>query len=374
MSRQFADASAVLQAVAEFAARHIAPRRRELISAGVPPADLWEAFSASGLAGLSIPEEFGGHGAGYRSLSQAIQVVNRFGGVPGVGMIFMVHWLGAKLHIAGDTSTALKERLLPRLARGEATLSVAISEPGAGAHPKHLKTTARREGDEYVINGEKAFLTNGPLAGYFVVLAITSEREGRKEFSALLVPADTPGLTKTDGVKIDFLHPCPHGGIRMENVRVPAANLIGAEGDAFQRTSLRMRAIEDAAGAGGRVGSMSCLLSDIAAAAPDELDQEIGAVATQLQALAVVAAHLAAMADAAKENVDPLLELHLGFHQQAAATANTLAALLEKTPARAQPEVALLCRDVVKSLSIAKNALAARHVKTGRTIIAAAKS
>lgn len=374
MSRQFASPSAALQAVVEFAATQIAPRRRELIAAETFAQDLWDAFAASGLAGLSIPEEFGGVGAGYRILSQAAQALNRFGGVPGAGMIFTAHWLSARLHIAGPAPRALQEQLLPVLAEGKATLAVAISEPGAGAHPKYLKTAARRDGDDFIISGEKAFLTNGPIADYFIVLAATGETDGKKDFSALLVPATTPGLEKTAGVKIDFLHPCPHGGIRLQDCRIPATNLIGIEGDAFRHTSMRMRAIEDATGAGGLVGSMSCLLSDIAATADDALAEDIGAAATQLQALAVVAAHLSAMADAAKEEMQPLLDLHLGFRQQWRVTIEALVPMLEKSPAAERPEVALLCRDIVKSLTIGRNILPARYAKTGQAILAAARS
>lgn len=373
MSRPFADASTALNAITEFARDQIAPRRHELIGSPMFPQDVWNAFASGGLAALTVPEEFGGIDASYRTLSQAAQILNRVGGVPGATMIFMAHWLTTKLHIAGDAPNGLKQRLLPELASGKKTIAVAISEPGAGAHPKFLKTAARRDGGDFIVSGEKAFLTNGPIADYFIVLAITHEADARKEFSALLIPAETDGFEKTAGVKIDFLHPCPHGGIRMQSCRVPAANMIGEEGEAFRRTSLRMRAIEDAAGAGGLVGSMACLLSDVAMRAADDLAEEIGAIATQLQALSVIAAHLAAMADGAKDDVQPLLELHLGYHQQCRTTANALEGLLQKSPASESPEVVLLCRDITKSLGIAKGTHAARHVKSGRTVIAAAK-
>ncbi|MAL77726.1 MAG: hypothetical protein CMN55_01205 [Sneathiella sp.] len=374
MNPQFADPSGALNAVAAFARDQIAPRREELISSPDFPADIWNAFAGSGLAALSAPAEFGGLDADYRTLSQAAQILNRYGGVPGMTMTFMAHWLTVKLHIAGDAPDGLKQRLLPELASGDKTIAVAISEPGAGAHPKHLKTTARRDGDEFVVTGEKTYLTNGPIADYFVTLAITGETNGQKKFSALLIPAATEGFEKTAGVKIDFLHPCPHGGIRMQNCRIPATHMIGEEGEAFNRTSLRMRAIEDAAGAGGLVGSMVAVLTDIATVANDEQAGEIGAIATQLQGLSVIAAHLAAMADAAKEDVQPLLELHLGFHQQCRMAATALEALLQATPAADKPETALLCRDIVKTLGIAKGTHAARHAKSGRAILAAARS
>ncbi|MDF2366654.1 MAG: acyl-CoA/acyl-ACP dehydrogenase [Sneathiella sp.] len=364
----------ILQLIRNFADDHIRPRRAELIVSDVFPEDLWQAFAASGLAGLSLPEDHGSLGANYKLLSAAARVISRTGGVPGVTMVFMAHWLMSKLHIATDAPSSLQRHLIPSLTAGKTTLSVAISEPGAGAHPKHLKTTARRDGNDFVLNGEKAFLTNGPLADQFIVLAITSETDGRKAFSAILVPADSPGFHRTEGVKIDFLHPCPHGGIALEDCRVPVANLLGEEGDAFTKTSMRMRAIEDAAGAAGQVGSMYCLLSDIAETAGNDLAMEIGAIATRLQALDVIAEHLASMADAAGNDLQPLLELQLGFHQQCQNCSEAFGALLEKLPDSDSPHINYLFRDISKSLSIAKNAHVARLAKIGTTVLHHARS
>ncbi len=369
MTSNNAHTDEITRRLTEFAKSEIRPRRETLISSGKFPKDLWKAFAASGLAGLTVPAEFGGLGADYTYVSKAGHLLNRIGGVPGAAMMFMSHWLITRLHIAGDAPPDIKERLLPELSKGDKTISVAISEPGAGAHPKFLKTTARRDGDMFVINGEKAYLTNGPIADHFIVLAITNEEHARKEFSAILVPATTDGLQKTEGVKIDFLHPCPHGGITMKDCRVPVANMIGTEGKAFARTSLRMRAIEDAVGAGGQVGSMFCLLDDIATDAPEALAADIGAVATKLMALDVIASRLTVMADEASEDVQPLLELQLGFHQQCQSCASSFGDLLEKMPAPRRPEVDLLYRDITKSLNIARNAHAVRLTKIGRALM-----
>ncbi|MZR31693.1 acyl-CoA dehydrogenase family protein [Sneathiella litorea] len=358
-----------LSKIHHFATTKIKSRRAELIAAKVFPEELWHDFANSGLASLSLPEEYGGLAADYSTLSLAGRTLNQVGGVPGVTMVFMAHWLMSKLHIAGDAPSALKQQLLPELAKGETTLSVAISEPGAGAHPKLLKTTARREGEEYILNGEKAFLTNGPIANHFIVLAITDEANGKKAFSAILVSADSEGFRRTEGVKIDFLHPCPHGGIILENCRVPIANLIGKEGDALNRTSLRMRAIEDATGAGSQVGSMYCLLSDVATHATEIQALKIGAIATRLKALDVIAAHLASMANTTGDDLQPLLELQLGFHQECKACADALEEVLEELAISDQPQISLLVRDISKSLTIARNAHTIRLTKIGRTII-----
>ena len=361
--------SDIVEKIRDFADTHIRPKREELITSPVFPANLWREFASSGLAGLSLPEKYGGLGADYKLLSDAARVINRTGGVPGVTMVFMAHWLMSKLHIATGDLSPVQQQLLPLLVTGKTTLSVAISEPGAGARPKHLKTTAIRDGDGFILNGEKAFLTNGPLADQFIVLAITDETGGRKAFSAILVPADSPGFRRTEGVEIDFLHPCPHGGIVLENCRVPASNLLGEEGVAYKRTSLRMRAVEDAAGAAGQVGAMSCLMLEIATKVSNEVAGDLGAIATRLQALGILAAELASMADDAGDDLQPLLELQLGFHQLCQNCSDTFAALLKKLPKSDSPHIHYLFRDISKSLTIAKNAHAARLAKIGKTIL-----
>ena len=102
----------------------------------------------------------------------------------------------------------------------EITLSLAISEPGTGAHPKYLQTSASREGDDWVLTGEKSFLTNGPLAALFVVLAVSATEGDKKRLTAFLVPRETPGLSLTDPIHLDFLKPSPHCGIRLDACRL----------------------------------------------------------------------------------------------------------------------------------------------------------
>jgi len=357
--------TAALKQIEEFAEIYIAPNRTTLIAAPHFPTDLWAAFGKSGLSGLAIPTTYGGLGASYVTLSKAAYLLNKVGGVPGVTMVFMSHWLLAKLHIADRASDDMKQELLPAIVRGDKTLAVAISEPGAGAHPKHLKTKAVRDGENFILTGEKTFLTNAPLANYFIVLAITQEAEGRKEFSAILVPEENVGLEQTAGVKLDFLHPCPHGGILLKNCAVPAGNLIGVEGQAFEQTSLRMRAVEDAIGASAYVGCLDRLLKDLTEEIDDGASKNIGEIITQLQALNVVALHLAVAADAADANFQDLIALQLGFRQQSIQCYKALEGLSELSGRQQRPETKLLSRDISKLHTIAKSAQEARLSKIG---------
>ena len=149
------------------------------------------------------------------------------GGNLGLAGAWMARQLCARLHILGHGSAAQKSAYLPNLAAGLSTPCFAVSEPGAGAHPKHLKTEAVCDGDSYVINGEKAYLTNGPIADLILLLAITGVADGRKQYSIFLVPRETPGIEETEGIKIDFLKPSCHCGMKFNDVRVPAEALLG---------------------------------------------------------------------------------------------------------------------------------------------------
>ncbi|GLQ05558.1 acyl-CoA dehydrogenase family protein [Sneathiella chinensis] len=358
----------LLEQVAAFAATHIAPYRTDLITSPTFPPNLWTAFGESGFAGLSLAPEFGGAGADYQTLSKAGGLLNRRGGVPGVTMTFMAHWIMTKLHFSETPPLEQARTLLPKFVAGTSTVSVAISEPGAGAHPKLMKATARQDGDDFILNGEKAFLTNGPLADHFLVVAMTDLVDGIKQFSAFLVPAETAGLRRTDGVKIDFLHPCQHGGIVLEDVRVPASALIGKKGTALNDISLRMRAIEDAVGAASHVGSLAKLLTEIAPEAPEDQAARIGTLAVQEQALSVLAAHLARQADDPALDIHRLMELQLGFRHQLTAALADLGNLLEQVEGPLPDGTNLHMRDVKKISGIAASAREARLAKIGKRL------
>ena len=189
-------------------------------------------------------------------------------------------WMGrqliSRLHILGHGTPEQRQAYLPALVAGRSTPCLAISEPGAGAHPKHLTTEARRDGDAFVLNGEKAYLTNGPMADIFLVLAITGRTGDRKAFSVLIVPREAEGLQLTEGVKIDYLRPSPHCGISLQDVRVPAANLLGPEGDAFDAISLPMRRTEDAVFAASKAGAIRNILAAVCRDAPKLAGDEDG--------------------------------------------------------------------------------------------------
>ncbi|MBL4720281.1 MAG: acyl-CoA dehydrogenase family protein, partial [Alphaproteobacteria bacterium] len=287
--------------MAAFARDHVAAHA-DLRDHDIIPADLWRAFGEAGLAGIGIPEADGGCGGDYRTLAMAAETLAGIGGVKGVVTCWLSRQIITKLHILRLGTPEQRAAYAPGLAAGELTPCMAISEPGAGAHPKHLKTSATRDGDDFILNGEKAYLTNGPIADLFLVLAITGIENGRKQFSVLIVPRDAPGLSLTEGVVVDFLRPAPHCGLRLDNVRVPAANMLGPEGDAFPVISLPMRRVEDALAAASMAGAMRHQLVKFAQeAGSDAFDDDAMA---ELGWLAAGPDGLSALAYRAAERLD----------------------------------------------------------------------
>ena len=140
-------------------------------------------------------------------------------------------------------------------------MSVAISEPRVGAHPKLLTTHAKPHGDGFRITGEKAWVTNGPLADVFIVLAITSVEAGRKRYSMFLVARDTPGLSIDEAEQYRALAPSRHCGVKLDDCYVPSSALLGSLGAAYEAMALPFRDVEDAVGTFGLLGAFRFVLS-----------------------------------------------------------------------------------------------------------------
>jgi len=144
---------------------------------------------------------------------------------------------GAPIVLAGDD--ALKERHLPRICSGEAIAAFALSERDAGSDVAAIATTARREGDAYVLDGEKTWISNGGIADVYVVFARTGEAPGSRGLSAFVVEAGTPGFTIAE--RIDLIAPHPLATLRFDGCRIPAAQRLGEGGDGF---AIAMRALD----------------------------------------------------------------------------------------------------------------------------------
>ena len=270
-------------------ARRLIRHRGDLRARTDYPPDLWRGLAAAGLLGLTVPVRHGGSGWDLARLRGACRDMVRHGRSLGAALAWKSHNTLAHFALVRLGDEAQKRNWLPRLAAGETTLSVAISEPGAGAHPAKLSARAERTGEGWRLTGDKAWLTNGPMAGVFVVVAVTGETGGRKRFGAFLVPADAPGLTRTEAGNVDFLRPTGHCGLRLDGVEVPPAARLAPDRDAYDALARPLRGVEDMLGLGSAQGAMEALTDSAVEAGADEA--AVGGLAARLVSFTALIGH-----------------------------------------------------------------------------------
>ncbi len=223
------------------------------------PLDLWRRMGEKGLFQLGIPEVYGGCGGSWLDLISAGETLVAEGHNLGLALSWLVQQVQARFLIYGFGDEEQRRRFLPEMARGNLTVSFAVSEPGHGAHPKHLATKAQRDGESFLLNGEKAYLTNGPIADLYIVVAATSEEMGKKRFTAFLVLRETAGLTMAATSPLPFLKPSPHGGILFADCRVPAKAILGKEGEAYEAMVIPFGSYEEQMMTGPILGALERL-------------------------------------------------------------------------------------------------------------------
>lgn len=244
---------------AEFAAEHIAGRD-DLQTAQEFPTDIWQKMGEAGLFKIGLPESYGGTGGGYIELLRAGEAFVRSGGNLGLGVSWIFQQIIARFVMAGFGSQQQCGQYLQAAARGKCTLCFAVSEPKRGASPKTLTTSARKQGTSYCLNGEKTYLTNGPIADVFIVVAVTDDTQPLKSFTAFIVPRNTEGLTVTPPMPLNFLKPSPHGGIQLNNCLIGQNSILGKEGSVWQDIVVPLGEIEDVVMTGPVLGGMAAEL------------------------------------------------------------------------------------------------------------------
>jgi alkylation response protein AidB-like acyl-CoA dehydrogenase len=203
----------------------VRPRAAEIDATGEYPHDIRKLFAEQDILALPFDAQYGGTGTGTLMLQIAVEEIAK--ACASSALILMVQELGT-LPIALFGSDELKDRLLPKCATGEWSPAFALSEPEAGSDAASMRTTAVRDGDEWVINGSKNWITNSGIADYYVVFAVT-DRENRR-LSAFVVESDREGFSVGKLEHKLGIKGSPTGSPIFEDVRVPAANLIGTEG------------------------------------------------------------------------------------------------------------------------------------------------
>ena len=217
--------------VRQLARERIAPRAAEIDESHEFPWDVVELFRENDLFGLFFDEEYGGLGTGTLLALVAIEEVSKVCATS--GLILATQELGSLgVKLAGNEEQ--KQRYLPRLASGEWLCAYALTESGSGSDSAAMRSTARREGDEYVLNGSKRFITNAGVAQLYTVFAKTDPDAGHSGISAFVVEAETPGFEVTRIEPKMGIKGSTTGELVFEDVRVPAANLLGEEGEGFK--------------------------------------------------------------------------------------------------------------------------------------------
>jgi len=236
----------LLELVGAFAANEIAPRADADESAARFPRDLMQQLGAMDLMGLPFDPEHGGSGQPYGVYLRVVEELSR--AFLAVGLGLSVHTLAtwAVATYAGDD---VRKEWLPRMTSGELLGAYSLSEPGSGSDAAALSTRAERHGDEYIVNGTKAWVTHGGEAGFYVLMCRTGDEKTRG-ISALLVPGDTPGLSFAPPERKMGMSASPTRQLIFEDARVPARNLLAEEGKGF---SIAMSALD-----GGRLGISAC--------------------------------------------------------------------------------------------------------------------
>lgn len=224
----------LLDAVARFVREQLVPLEHRVAQDDAVPAHILQQMRDLGLFGLTIPEEFGGLGL---SMTEEVQVLFELCQTSPAcrSLIGTNNGIGSQ-RLVIDGSDEQKRRYLPNLASGETISSFELTEPDAGSDAGILRTSARREGDYYILNGVKRFITNAPQAGLFTVFARTDPNsKGSSGVSAFLVEAGTPGLSVGKPDKKMGQQGTHTADVILENCRVPAANLLGGvEGRGFK--------------------------------------------------------------------------------------------------------------------------------------------
>ncbi len=229
----------LLETVERFVAERLVPLEAQVAAEDQVPADVIAEMKELGLFGLTIPEEYGGLGL---TMTEEIEVAIKLGGTtPAFRSVFGTNIGIGSQGIVMDGTVEQKAHYLPKLATGEMISSFALTEPEAGSDAGSLKTSARLDGDHYVLNGTKRFITNSPSADIFTLMARTDlDTPGAKGISAFIVERKSPGLSVGSPDKKMGQQGAKTADVILEDCRVPAANIIGGVAGVGFKTAMKV--------------------------------------------------------------------------------------------------------------------------------------
>jgi len=289
------DEQLIMQTVRDFARERVAPRAAEIDRTSAFPHDLVKQMGELGLMGVCLPEEYGGAGQSYVLFAMIVEELCKACASTGLIMDVNISLCAEPILLFGDEEQ--KHRFLTPLATGEKLGALAITEPEAGSDAAGIKTTAARQGECYVLNGSKIFITNGGVADTYVCTAVTDREKGHKGITDFIVEKGMPGLSFGAPLHKMGINGSATTEVFFDNVRVPVANRLGDEGMGFKIT---MDTLD-----GGRVGIAAQAVGIAQSALDDALAyieqrKQFGKKISEFQAIQFMVADMATEIEAAR--------------------------------------------------------------------------
>ncbi|MCH6266523.1 MULTISPECIES: acyl-CoA dehydrogenase [Neobacillus] len=234
----------IKKTIRQFAEEEVAPDAIERDRTKQFPTDVFKKMAEMGMMGLPFPEEYGGGGADTVSFAIVVEELSRVCGSTGITYSAHISLGGAPLNLFGTEEQ--KQTYLRPICTGESLGAFGLTEPNAGSDAGGTKTTAKETGGQFVINGNKCFITNASYAKHLALTAVTNETNGKKEISAIIVPTNTAGFTVIDNYEKMGLNSSNTTELVLEDVKVPVENLLGKRGEGFKQFLITLD--------GGRIG------------------------------------------------------------------------------------------------------------------------
>ena len=257
MDFEFNDEQKALQQLARRVAKEkVAPRAAEMDETGEYPEDLFQVFRETGLLGVGFPEEYGGSGLGMTGLAIAVEETAKY--CNSSALILLLTRLGTSAIFFGGTEEQ-KQRYLPKVAAGEMRSAFALTEPGAGSDSANILTTARRDGDHYIVDGTKHWISGATVADFFIVAVKTKPDVGNRGMSVFIVDKGTPGFRVGKSNKKMGVRGVPTAELIFEGARVPAANLLGKENEGFKLIMKNLNSLRPVVAARGLGTAEGCV-------------------------------------------------------------------------------------------------------------------